>query len=115
VLSPKGKIGIVEVKSSIADFRADNKWHEYQEFCDFFWFATLPDVPADIFPDEIGFMIADQFGADIQREAEELSVSAAMRKSMHLRFARASALRLKRCVDHFGDANIQLVDADDAV
>lgn len=33
-LGPKHEIWIVEVKSSIADFRADSKWPDYREHCD---------------------------------------------------------------------------------
>src|SRR5271168_2356737 len=29
-----GEIWIVEIKSSIADFRADQKWSEYRDYCD---------------------------------------------------------------------------------
>ena len=29
-----GEIWIVEIKSSIADFRADQKWPEYRDYCD---------------------------------------------------------------------------------
>lgn len=101
-LSATGQIGIIEVKSSLADFKSDQKWHEYRDYCDFFWFATLPDVPADIFPDSQGFIMADQYGCEIQRAANEHKMTAATRKSMHLRFARTSAARLSHCRDHFG-------------
>ena len=45
-IDAKGEISVVEVKSSIADFRSDNKWHEYGEYCDRFYFA----VPAGVSP-----------------------------------------------------------------
>ncbi len=112
-LSASGQIGIVEIKSSIADFKSDQKWHEYRDFCDFFWFATLPDVPSDIFPDTQGFMVADHYGCEIQRAAHEHKMAAAPRKSMHLRFARASAARLNRCRDHFGLEYDQFANGDD--
>merc|ERR1711964_541341 len=32
-LDKKGRITIVEVKSSLADFRSDQKWHAYKDFC----------------------------------------------------------------------------------
>ena len=34
-----GKLTIVEIKSSVADFRADRKWPDYRDFCDRFFFA----------------------------------------------------------------------------
>ena len=33
-LSVKGEIWIIEIKSSIEDFRVDRKWPEYRNFCD---------------------------------------------------------------------------------
>lgn len=101
-LSPKGEVAIVEVKSSIADFRADHKWPDYQSFCDELIFATLPDVPADIFPDEAGFMVADEYGAELVRTAPLVKLPPARRKALHLMFARASAQRLARCCAHAG-------------
>src|SRR5688572_25536858 len=31
---------IVEIKTSVADFRADQKWREYLPYCDAFYFAV---------------------------------------------------------------------------
>ncbi len=44
-LDGAGDIVIVEVKSSIEDFRADRKWAEYREFCDAFYFAVPDHFP----------------------------------------------------------------------
>jgi hypothetical protein len=41
----RGEILVVEIKSSLADFRADQKWEEYLPFCDAFAFAVGPDFP----------------------------------------------------------------------
>lgn len=112
-LSPKGDIIIVEIKSSVEDLRADTKWPDYRPFCDNLWFATLPDVPADIFPIDAGFMIADAYGAELKREGEGERLSPAARKALHLRFARASALRLARCCAHAGIAAAEFQNADD--
>src|SRR5262249_2496919 len=35
-----GEIWIVEIKSCLADLRADQKWPEYRDFCDRFLFAV---------------------------------------------------------------------------
>ena len=32
-IGPKGEIWIVEVKSCLADYRADGKWPDYAEYC----------------------------------------------------------------------------------
>ncbi|MEM7069779.1 MAG: MmcB family DNA repair protein, partial [Pseudomonadota bacterium] len=57
-LDEKGLIRIIEIKSSIADFRADNKWEEYLDYCDAFYFASHPEVPIDIFPEKEGLKSA---------------------------------------------------------
>ena len=94
VLGPKGDFMIVEIKSSIEDFRADSKWPDYRRHCDRFYFATHPDVPADIFPAEAGFILSDGHGAEILREAPEHELAGATRKALMLRFARTGASRL---------------------
>jgi hypothetical protein len=93
-LTPQGDIWIIEIKSSIEDFRVDRKWPEYRLHSDRFFFATHPGVPADIFPDECGFILSDGYGAEILREAPEHRLPPATRKSLMLRIARAGAARL---------------------
>ncbi|MCO5073452.1 MAG: MmcB family DNA repair protein [Rhizobiaceae bacterium] len=93
-LTSRGDIWIIEIKSSIEDFRVDRKWPEYRLFSDRFFFATHPDVPAEIFPAECGFILSDGYGAEILREAPEHRMSASTRKALMLRIARAGAARL---------------------
>lgn len=96
----KGQVVIIEIKSSVEDFKVDKKWPEYQQFCDMFYFATLADVPADIFPQSEGLIIADSYGCEIIREAEIQKLAGATRKALTMRFARTSALRLERILDY---------------
>lgn len=103
-----GEVWIVEVKSSIADFRADCKWPDYRVHCDRLFFATSPQVPAEIFPPDAGLIVADSYGACIMRHGPEHRLSAATRKAMLLRFAHAAANRLWTLGDPAvgnGDAN----------
>lgn len=93
-LGPKGEIWIIEIKSSVADFRADSKWQDYAAFCDRLYFATLPDVPTEVFPETAGLIIADDYGAAFLREAPLSALSSAGRKALVLRFARAAASAL---------------------
>jgi hypothetical protein len=97
-----GEIWIVEVKSSIADFRADHKWMDYRAHCDRLFFATTVEVPCEIFPGDTGLIVADAFGASIVCEAPQHRLPAPTRKSMMLRFARAAALRLQSLADPSG-------------
>lgn len=98
-----GSLIIVEIKSSVADFRADRKWRDYAAHCDRLYFAIPDDVPPEIMPEEAGLMIADRFGAEVVREAEARVIAAATRKAVMLRFAIAAADRLHRLVDPGGN------------
>ena len=62
-LGRDGEIWIVEIKSSVADFRADQKWMDYRMHCDRLFFATTTEVPCEIFPPDTGLIVADAFGA----------------------------------------------------
>jgi hypothetical protein len=97
-----GEIWIIEIKSSIADFRADQKWMDYRLHCDRLFFATTVEMPCDIFPKDTGLIVADAFGASIVCEAPEHRLPPATRKSMMLRFAHVAALRLQALGDPGG-------------
>ncbi|MGO4570659.1 MmcB family DNA repair protein [Microvirga sp. 2TAF3] len=98
-LAPDGSLTIVEIKSSVADFRADLKWPDYEDFCDRFYFAIPETVPFDILPEDRGLIVADSFGAAIMREALRHPLAGARRKAVTLRFARAAALTLHALAD----------------
>jgi len=101
-LGGDGEILIVEIKSSVADFRADQKWMDYRLHCDRLFFATIVDVPCEIFPGDAGLIVADAFGASIVCEAPEHRLVPARRKAVMLRFAHAAALRLQALADPQG-------------
>jgi hypothetical protein len=101
-LNERGEIWIVEIKSSVADFRADQKWMDYRMHCDRLFFATTVEVPCEIFPPDTGLIVADAFGAQIVCEAPEHRLHASTRKSMMLGVARAAALRLQSLIDPTG-------------
>jgi hypothetical protein len=101
-LDADGEIWIVEVKSSIEDFRVDQKWPDYRLHCDRLYFATAAHVPSEIFPPDAGLIVADAYGAELLREAPEHRLHAATRRSMMLLFARAAARRLQALSDPQG-------------
>jgi hypothetical protein len=101
-INDRGEIWIVEIKSSIEDLRADQKWPEYRAHCDKLFFAFTQDLPCEIFPDETGLIVADAYGAHLQCPAPEHRLPAATRKSMTIRFAMAAARRINRLVDPQG-------------
>jgi len=101
-LREDGEIWIVEIKSSIEDFRVDQKWPDYRLHSDRLFFATAQHVPPEIFPHDAGLILADNYGAAIIREAPEHRLHAATRRSMMLSFARTAALRLQALADPSG-------------
>lgn len=98
-LGVHGELWIVEIKSSVEDFRADHKWPDYRLSCDRLFFATHGGVPLDIFPDDAGLIRADAYGAELLREAPEHRLAGATRKAMLVRFGQAAATRLHGLVD----------------
>jgi hypothetical protein len=97
-----GEIWIVEIKSSIADFRADQKWMDYRMHCDRLFFATTVEVPCEIFPKDTGLIVADGFSGEIVCEAPEHRLPAPTRKTMTLRIAQCASLRLQSLIDPAG-------------
>ncbi len=96
----KGTILIAEIKSGLADLRADDKWREYLRYCDRFYFAVAPPFPLgelgapEYLPDRTGIIVADRFDGAIIREAPAVRVHASRRRAETLRFARTAANRL---------------------
>ena len=98
-LGRAGDFMIVEIKTSVADFRADRKWPDYRGFSDRFCFAVPNEFPGALIPEECGLMVADPFGAALLRSGAILPLSAGRRRALTLRFARLAALRLRRHLD----------------
>src|SRR5271156_6212953 len=67
-LGRSGDLAIVEIKSSVADFRADRKWIEYRDFADRFYFAVPKTFPVALIPEDCGLIVADAFAAALIRD-----------------------------------------------
>lgn len=98
-LGPDGELVIVEVKSSLADYRADGKWPEYLDFCQRFFFAVAPDFPLAVLPPDTGLLVADGYGAAERRPSPTAPLAPARRKAVTLKFARLAAQRLHSRTD----------------
>lgn len=98
-LGPKGEVWVIECKSSLADFRTDQKWAGYLPWCDRFFWAVDTTFPRSVLPEHHGLFLADSYGAEMVRNATEHKLSAARRKSVVLGAARAAARRLHRLGD----------------
>lgn len=93
-VSHSGEIIILEVKSCLADYLADNKWREYHLYCDRFFFALAPDGPSERIPSDTGLIVADGYAAEIIRDAPAMTLNSARRRAILLAFARHAADRL---------------------
>jgi hypothetical protein len=98
-LGGAGEIRIVEIKSSLADFRADRKWHEYRRYCDRLYFAVAAQFDEALIPADCGLIRADAWGAALLREAPLLPLAAPRRRALMLRFALLAGHRLNQFLD----------------
>lgn len=96
----RGLLTIVEIKVSRADLMGDQKWPDYLDYCDrFFWavpagFSLEPFETDSFRPGVCGLIVADRYDAAVVREAPLRKLAPARRKAETLRFARRAALRL---------------------
>ena len=98
-LDGQGTTSIVEIKSSVQDFRSDGKWREYLDFCDRFYFAVTPEFPQDLLPVEVGLIVADDWHGTILRESPPFTMNGSRRRAQTLRIAMTAAQRLRRFTD----------------
>jgi hypothetical protein len=104
-INAKGEIIIVEIKCSKADLIGDQKWGEYLDYCDrYFWavpsgFDLSPfDKPAFL-PERAGLIVADAYDAEMIRPAVYVPVAAARRKTEIQNLARIAMRRLMQIAD----------------
>jgi len=98
-LNNAGEIVIVEIKSCRADFRSDQKWPDYLNFCDRFFFAVAPDFPRDILPVDCGLIVADRHGGAILREPTPSPLNGNRRRVQILQIALTASQRLARMTE----------------
>ena len=92
----RSDILILEIKSGVPDFQSDQKWPDYLDYCDRFFFAVDNAFPSEILPKTTGLVIADAFGGAILRDAPEAKLAGARRRAMLTRFGQLAAHRLSR-------------------
>ncbi len=101
-MSARGRFVIAEIKSGLADFRADQKWQDYLAHCDRFYFAVGSDFPREVLPDNTGLLIADRYGAELVREAPLAPMAERLRRRQAVRFGRIAANRLRFLFEEVG-------------
>lgn len=90
-----GDFVIVEIKSTVADYRADRKWHEYLEYCERFYFAVPAGFPVELLPADCGLIVADPYDAAVRRESFSRRVNANRKRRQLIRFALVASDRLR--------------------
>ncbi|MFM2410720.1 MAG: hypothetical protein RL481_1548 [Pseudomonadota bacterium] len=104
-VNAKGEIVIVEIKCARADLLGDQKWPEYLDYCDrFFWavpagFDFAPIEGEAFLPERTGLIVADAYDAQIIRPAALVPLAAARRKVEVQRLARLGMRRLMGIAD----------------
>lgn len=104
-VNAKGEVIIVEIKCSRADLLGDQKWPEYLDYCDrFFWavpsgFDYSPIESESFLPERTGLIVADAYDAQILRSASLVPLAAARRKVEVQRLARLGMRRLMAIAD----------------
>lgn len=93
-LGPKGEIWVIECKSSRTDYLTDQKWHNYLQWCDRFFWAVHTDFPTELLPYGTGLLFAE-----IIRMPPEAKLAGGRRKSVTQIFARTAAHRLQALRD----------------
>ncbi len=88
-LAKDGEITLIEIKSSVADFRADQKWQDYKPWTDRLYFAVGDDFPLEMLPDEshCGIIVTDGFDCHIHQDAPLHKLAGARRSSVIRRLA----------------------------
>jgi hypothetical protein len=104
-IDARGQLIIVEIKVSRADLMADNKWVDYLDYCDLFYWAVPTGFALSPFDQDgfgagcAGLIVADRYDAEVLRAAPCRPLAAARRKAETLRFARRAARRLAGDLD----------------
>ncbi|HUJ04384.1 MAG TPA: MmcB family DNA repair protein [Rhizomicrobium sp.] len=103
-LGPDGTVLGVEIKVAIADLKGDQKWPEYLEFCELFYFAIPPDFPDELVPADTGLIVADRYGGAIVRPSPVAILHPSRRKAVTLSFAKVAAERLSNALELAAEA-----------
>jgi hypothetical protein len=104
-INQKGEIILVEIKCARADLLGDQKWLEYLDYCDRFYWAVPagfdhgPIAGEAFLPDRTGLIVADAYDAEIIRPAALAALAAARRKVETERLARLAMRRLMGIAD----------------
>lgn len=95
----RGHVVIVEIKVARGDLLGDNKWLDYLDFCDRFYWGVPPELDrapleGEAFqPERCGVIVADGYDGEILRPAPLAPLAPARRKALVERLARIAMRR----------------------
>ncbi len=98
-LDDDGAFVVVEVKSTVEDYRGDRKWREYLPFCEKFYFAVPDGFPQSLLPEDCGLIVADGYDAVIRRASPVTLINGNRKRRQLVRFAMTASTRLQRAYD----------------
>jgi hypothetical protein len=107
-ICPRGELVIVEIKCARADLLGDQKWPDYLDYCDRFYWAVPSGFDHGLLereafaPTRSGVIIADAYDAEMLRPAALHPLPAARRKTETHRLARLAMRRLTHMHDPDG-------------
>ena len=95
-INDKGWITIIEIKSSVADFRSDKKWNEYIDWADQFYFGVAHNFPIGILPKEHGIITTDGFDVYQAQPSPVQKLNGSRRNNLIRKMAKASMRRIEQ-------------------
>lgn len=104
-IDAKGQVIIVEIKVARADLLGDNKWPDYLDYCDRFFWGVPPGLDRSplegeaFSPERCGVIVADGYDAEILRHAPLEPLAPARRKAQVERLARIAMRRNTALID----------------
>ena len=104
-IDARGQLIIVEIKVARGDLLGDNKWPDYLDFCDQFFWGVPPGLDRSPLetegysPERCGLIVADGYDAEILRQAPLDPLAPARRKAQIEKLARIAMRRNTALID----------------
>lgn len=104
-IDTRGQIIIVEIKVARGDLLGDNKWPDYLDFCDRFFWGVPPGLDRSPLeregysPERCGVIVADGYDGEILRQAPLDPLAPARRKAQVEKLARIAMRRNTNLID----------------
>ena len=108
----KQEVVVIEVKSSLADFRTDKKFQDYHEYCNKLYIATTVEVAAkikDTLPPKVGLFVIDGTKLVCKKPARSVELCPTILENLTTRMIFRNA---DNCNRRNATKNLKVQDAD---